>query len=477
MKPGGFNPRRTKVFLYAHTLALSAAALMAVNPRAGAQFEFSASSSSSSILVSNAVTYTINVTNLAGGTYQINVTNTFPTTAQLLGASFTLNAGTGTTYTNSNGFSFTILPDNGAWAQMTVQAAPTQAGSFTNTVTMFVLGLTNFTTNLVVQATNSVPPQADLGVTIIAPAQAVITNDWMTYEVIAANSGPSAAANVVLTNARPPGVILRGVSPPNYSVAGSNMIFNLGTLTNGACTNLQFTIQPTNVGPLTLSASIGAPGVLDTNLANNSASAKIIVTNYLSGLLLAVTNSPQTYDMQNNLVEQGVLVTNQGSNDVPAVRVVVSGLASTNVLFNAVGTNNGNPFVVYGSSLAAGQSVELLLQYAANNYFPFANSQLQAFAVQPPDLSAPLAGTVSTNLNIISIVRLSSGSMLIWFTSVSNQTYTVAYSDPPFTNWLTAQPSVLAPTTFTEWIDYGPPGTLSHPTNTPTRLYSVFQNP
>jgi len=465
-----------KVFLHLRRLALLATGLMAVCPRTGAQFEFSASSSSSSILVSNAVTYTINVTNLAGGTYQINVTNTFPTTAQLLGASFTLNAGTGTTYTNSNGFSFTILPDNGAWAQMTVQAAPTQAGSFTNTVTMFVSGLTNFATNVVVQVTNSVTPLADLGVAIIGPAQAVITNDRMTYDVIATNSGPSAAPSVSLTNTRPPGVILRGVSPPNYSVAGSNLIFNLGTLANGAYTNLQFTIQPTNAGVLPLSASIGASGVLDTNLANNTVSTNITVIAYLPGLLVAVTNFPQKYNMQNNLVEQSVLLTNQGTNDVFAVRVVVSGLAATNVLFNAVGTNNGNPFVVYGSSLAAGQSVELLLQYAANNYFPFASSQLQAFAVPPPDWGVPLAGPVSTNLNIISIVRLSSGSMLIWFTSVSNQTYSVAYSDPPFTNWLTAQPSVLAPTTFTEWIDYGPPGTLSHPTNTPTRLYSVFLN-
>ena len=61
------------------------------------------------------------------------------------------------------------------------------------------------------------------------------------------------------------------------------MIFNLGTLTSGAFTNFQFTVQPTNAGALNFSASVGAPGVIDTNTANNSASNNITVINYLPG--------------------------------------------------------------------------------------------------------------------------------------------------------------------------------------------------
>jgi hypothetical protein len=240
---------------------------------------------------------------------------------------------------------------------------------------------------------------------------------------------------------------------------------------------LQFTVQPTNAGVLKFSAFIGAPGVLDTNLANNTASTNITVANYLPGQLVAEISSPQTYNMQNNLVEQGVRLTNQGTNSVSAARVVVLGLAATNGLFNAVGTNNGNPFVVYGTRLDTNQSVGLLLQFAANNYFPFDNSQLPAFAVTPPNWTAP-AAPASTNINIIQIFRLSSGRMLIWFPSVSNRTYTVVYtSNLSSTNWLMAQPSVVAPTTFTEWIDYGPPATLSHPANASARFYRVFLNP
>jgi hypothetical protein len=33
------------------------------------------------------------------------------------------------------------------------------------------------------------------------------------------------------------------------------------------------------------------------------------------------------------------------------------------------------------------------------------------------------------------------------------------------------------PANYTYWIDYGPPGTAGHPTNTPVRFYRVFLNP
>ncbi|MGD0745614.1 MAG: DUF11 domain-containing protein [Verrucomicrobiota bacterium] len=465
-----------KIFLQTRMVVLLVAGLMAPGSRASAQLGVSVTSSASSILVSNSVTYTISVTNLTTGFFPVFVTNTFPATAQLLGAAFTLNSGN--TFTNANGFSFSTTLASGAPAQMTVQAEPTQAGLFTNTVSVFASGLTNFTTNLVAQVTNAAAPQIDLGVTISEPAQAVITNDWMTYGVTATNSGPNAASSVALTNALPPGVGLKGVSPTNQSffTAGSNLIFNLGTLTNGGYANLQFTVQPTNAGVLTFSASIGAPALLDTNPANNSASTNITVITYLPGQLVAVTNSAQGYNPQNGLVEQSIAVMNPDTNDVPAVRVVVTGL--TNRLFNAVGTNNGAPFVVYNAALNANQSVNMLLQYSAGAYFPFTNGQLHAFAVPVSDWSPPIATTTSTNLNLTRIVRLFNGNMLIEWPAVTNRTYTVVYSDNVlFSNAMMAPPSVVAPANEVQWIDYGPPTTVSAPTNTGSRFYRVFLNP
>ena len=351
------------------------------------------------------------------------------------------------------------------------------AGFITNMITVASFEVTNTaSTNVVVQVTNAPIITADLGVAVTGPRQPVITNDWVTYGVIASNAGPITATGVTLTNTLPAGVILLGAVPANYAAAGSNLVFNLGTLAAGGYTNFQFAIQPTNAGPLTLSASIGS-AVLDTNLANNSASTNITVTNYISEVLVAITNSAQAVNLQNGLEEQSILLTNPGASDIPAARVVVSGL--TRQLFNTAGTNNGLPFVDYSAELAAGRSVTLLLQYAPRGLLPFTNGQLHAFALPSvPDWTPPAATLTGTNLNINQIAKLSNGNMLIGWAAIPNRTYTVVFSDNvQFSNAMMAPPSVTAQANEWQWIDYGPPATVSAPTNASARFYRVFLNP
>jgi uncharacterized repeat protein (TIGR01451 family) len=313
--------------------------------------------------------------------------------------------------------------------------------------------------------------QADLGVAMTGPNQTVIANNLMTYSITVTNLGPNAASNVMLTNTLPPDVI--AISPTNQT-GGSNLIYNLGTLINGGYTNLQFTVEPTNVGVLLFSAFVGAPGVLDTNAANNFAGTNITVTNYLPGTLVVFTNSPQIINFQNALTEQSITLSNAGASSVPAAMVVVTGL--TNQLFNAVGTNHGSPFVYYSASLASGQSVSLLLQYYPRGYFPFANSQLSAFPVPLPNWTLP-AGTIDTNL-ITRMVELTNGDMLLEWPSTVGKTYTVIYSDNfSFSNAMIAPPVLVAPANRTQWIDYGPPTTVSPPASAGIRYYRVFQNP
>ena len=463
-----------KAFLHLRLLALVLVGTLAVCPRAGAQgFGLSVTNSANSIMVSNSLTYTINVTNLNGSSLQdVQVTNLLSASVQLV--SVLRSQGSFTNYGSVVVFDLGQFVNNGT-ALFMVTVQPTATGFLTNTVTVASAYTTNTaSTNVVVQVTNVVI-QADLGVSIAGPVQIVITNDWMTYGVTATNSGPDAAPNVVLTNALPPGVVL--IAPTNQGV-GSNLIFNLGTLANGGCTNLQFTVQPTNAGVLTLFASIGAAGVLDTNLANNSAGTNINVIGYLPGLLVAVTNSAQVYNPQNGLIEQSILLTNTGSTNVPAARVLVTGL--TNQFANAAGTNDGNPFVYYSTTLNTNQGVSLLLQYYVRTRSPFvfSNSQLQAFAVPVPDWTPPPATSASTNLDITRIIGLPDGTMLIEWPAMTNRTYTVVYSDNVlFSNAMMAPPSITALGTRLQWVDYGPPATVSAPTNASSRFYRVFLNP
>jgi uncharacterized repeat protein (TIGR01451 family) len=462
-----------KFFSKLRILALLVA-LTLTGARTEAQsFGLSVTTPTNSIAVSNSVIYTINVTNLTGFLLtDALVTNLFSTSVQFL-------SGSQAFATNSN----TAVFDLGAFAaagtvQLSLTVQPTSVGFITNTVTVATPDQTNTaSTNIVIQATNLVT-LADLGVAIAVPAQSVVTNDVTTYGVNVTNLGPSTAANVMLTNTLPPGVILIGVLPTNqtFSVASSNLIFNLGTLTNAGYANLQFTIQPTNAGALNFSASVGAAGILDTNTTNNSASTNITVISYLPGTLVAVTNSAQIVNHQNGLIEQSILLSNVGTNSVAAARIVVTGL--TNRLFNAVGTNGGSPFVIYGTTLATNQSVTLLLQYFPRNSFPFTNGQLNAFAVPVPNWTSPTVTATSTNLNITRIVTLTNGDTLIEWPAITNQSYTVVYSDNIlFSNAMIAPPAIVAPANEVQWIDYGPPTTVSSPTNASARFYRVFLNP
>jgi uncharacterized repeat protein (TIGR01451 family) len=438
-------------------------------------FGLSVTSSANSILVSNSLTYAITVTNLLGVLTDAVVSNTLPASVQVLSA--TNSQGVFTNYGNVAVFDLGQF-FFGDVAHLSLTVKPTATGFITNMIVVSTVDVTNTTaTNIVTQVTNIVI-QADLGVAITVPTTAVIVNDLTAYGVSVTNAGPNSAPDVFLTNTLPPDVILKGVLPasPAYTVVSSNLIFNLGVLNSGAFTNFQITIQPTNANVLDFFASVAAPGVLDTNTANDTASNSITVITNLPGQLVAVTNSMQKVNPQNGLIEQSILLSNIGTNDVPAARVVVTGL--TNRLFNAAGTNSGNPFVVYAFALGTNQSVNLLLQYFPRNSFPFTNGQLQAFAVPSPDLTPPASSSVSTNLNITRIVPLSNGNMLIEFPSITNRAYTVVYSDNvSFSNAMIAPPSITAPANEIQWIDYGPPTTKSAPTNSSARFYRVFLNP
>jgi uncharacterized repeat protein (TIGR01451 family) len=466
--------------------AMLATVLMAIGTRAEAQLGigYLVSGSPNPVGLNSNLTYTINLTNNTippNSVPFIYVTNTLDVHSTLISATNAYSIGSfGSTATNGNIVVFGLVPfgQNGI-AQMTIVVQPTAVGFITNTVTFNINGVTNISGNVINQVTNAVLAQADLAVAITGPASAVFTNDWMTYGVNVTNLGPNDASNVMLTNTLPPGVAFKNFSPSNQvpNVQGGNVILSLGTLASGAFTNFLLTVQPTNAGASTFVSVVNSTSVTDPVTTNNTATSNIPVLNYFAGQFTTSIVSTQKYNPQNGLVEQLIVVTNIGTTGTNAVRVVVTGLS--NQLYNAWGTNSGYPFVVYATNLDAGRSVSLLLQYIASAYFPFTNSQLQAFAVSIPNLAPPPGVAVSTNLNIAHIIRLAaSGDMLIEFPSLTNRTYTVVYSDNVwFSNAMLVPPSILAPANRTQWIDYGPPGTVSHPTNTSVRFYQVFLNP
>lgn len=233
-------------------------------------------------------------------------------------------------------------------------------------------------------------------------------------------------------------------------------------------------MQPTNTGALT---NIILPFVASVDAGHAEAVAvtnDITIFPFDTSQLVAANFSAMTYDPQNGLLEQTIQLSNIGANRIASSRVIVSGL--TNVLFNAVGTNNGNPFVQYSTNLAPGQSVNLLMQYFVPTRQTIVVPNSSYAAVPVPTVTPPLPA--GTPVPVTLVTNLPGGRLLIEFQSIPGRTYTVLYGDDPaMTNVLAAAPAIVAPADRTQFIDYGPPETISLPTSVASRFYLVVLHP
>lgn len=458
-----------------------------VEASTSAGFGLSAYNSTNSAFLTNTIYTIISLTNNTGET----LTNTFITNDFSGAVTFSTFTNTYDTnnyiaITNENSFSIDLLVfTNGTVYQLILPWQPGTAGQITNSITVSALQVTNTAATNLVTSVFAGAANLAVGISYVSLASIttnywVITNDWLTYAVSVTNEGPDTATGVLLTNVLPTGSILKKVSGNNYSTVSNTMVFNLGTMADQASVTYQITIQPTNAGAFALVDEVGATNLLVTNVLESTATDDFFVTNYIATLTVA-TNSGQTLNYQNGLMEQTVLANNTSGSTAAAVRVVVTGL--TNELFNAYGTNNGSPFVTCPANVAAGGGAQLRLQYfprTASSSFPFTNGQLHAYVVPASVLQyTPYPpASYSTNLNISRLVRQSDGDVLIEFPSTLGSSYTIVYSDNVlFSNAMIAAPAYIAPANRVQWLDYGPPATSSAPTNSTQRFYRVYLNP
>ena len=456
-------------------LVLLALLGLAAEPSVQAQFFVYATTGPTNAIVNAPVTFTLELTNVTGvQLLSVVVTNTFigPASPQFVNAT---NSTPGTIFTNASGVIFDLgTMINGATARLSITLKATTAGLFTNSFEIASTYGTNIsTTNLVVQV---FPVTSDLAVSLTPPSLPLLAGDTTTYSVTVTNLGTNAAAGVTLTNSGFNVLKLTGLTPTNqsYTLTNGQLVFNLGTLSGRTGKNFLFDVQPTNAGPLNLFATIAATNIIESNAANNTAGTNITVGSLVTGNLLATNATPMTLNRQTGLMEQTVRLVNVSTNDVASARVIVSGL--TNRLYNAAGTNNGNPYVVYSAALAASQSVDLLLEYFAPARVPFnvANSDYTAVATE----AAIVSVTSVPGANITLVTNLGPAGILIEFEAITNRTYTIYYSsNASFTTPGMAQPSVVAPANRVQWIDNGPPKTSSHPTTESSRFYRVLLNP
>jgi len=433
----------------------------------GAAFDITVTPSATQVTVGSDLSYTIVVQNISS----IPLGNPVVTASFGTGANFVSATNSNGTWTNSaTGVAFSMNPVAfGEFFTNSFLIRPTVAGTLTNTVIAAADGVFPVT-NIVTTAVISGVSGSILRMTVSAPATPLIVGDSVTYKLTSTNLGPDRVTGLVLSNFLSAPALFQGVAPGNVQVTSNNnaFLFNIGALEKDAGTNLSVTVETTTAGLLTVSLA----GIAPVTISNTPASITLTVVTPNTNQLVATAVPGQSYNPQTGLMEQTVHLQNIGATStVSSARVVVVGL--TNFLYNAVGTNSGNPFVVYGLPLGPGETVDLILEYFVPTRLPIADPNFIAYEVPNPGLAAP----TSAPPNITLVTNLAPDRVLIEFESVPGNGYLILYSDnASFTNALTAQPAVAAQANRVQWIDDGPPKTIIRPgfPGATTRFYRVI---
>lgn len=221
-----------------------------------------------------------------------------------------------------------------------------------------------------------------------------------------------------------------------------------------------------------MAGSVSASGYLDSQTTNNTALLELKVSPQPTNQLTVRTVSSQVFDPQTGTLEQEVEILNTRSQDIPGFRLSVGGLSGQ--LLEAVGTNNSLPYVAYPGVVHPGQAVDLWLHFFVLDRNPVTNLVYSAVAFTASVPSLPTIGSLTPG----SIVVLPNGGTLVEFPSVAGASYVVVYaSNAAFTDAAVSLPVVVAHADRTQWVDFGPPLTISPPTHQPNRFYKVYPKP
>ena len=232
------------------------------------------------------LTYTIAAGN--GGPDPVTgavVTDVLP--AALLGATWTCVASPGSSCTPSGAGDINDsvnLPVGGSVTYtLTATVASGATGTLSNTVTITPpAGVTDpDPASNTATDTDTLAPQADLGITKTDSADPVSPGDPLTYLVTVANAGPSDATVVTMTDTLPSGVTFVSSVPPSptCTLAGPTLTCALGSLAAGA--NATVTIDVTVNGSATgmlVNTAVVAANEPDPDSANNAAVEATVVS-------------------------------------------------------------------------------------------------------------------------------------------------------------------------------------------------------
>jgi uncharacterized repeat protein (TIGR01451 family) len=322
------------------------------------------------VVVGQALSYTITVSNLSGNPATGSVlTDQLPS-----GVTFVSATSSQGTVTQSGGTVTANLGTvtNGTNATVTINVIPTTAGTLSNTAAATTTaGDTNPSNNVSTTTTVNVPGAgaADLLITKSANPTTGAVGQNLTYTLTVTNLSNNPATGSVVTDVLPAGVTFVSVSSSQGTATQSNGIVtaNLGTVNNGTPATVTLIVTPTTAGTVTNTATATTTAG-DVNPANNTASLTTTINPVTDLQVTKSVNSSQVTVGQN--VVYTITVSNLSStpavgstltDNLPSGVTFVSGTTSQGTL-----THSGNNVSVNLGTVNSGSPVTITLTATAN---------------------------------------------------------------------------------------------------------------
>ena len=286
------------------------------------------------------------------------------------------------------------------------------------------------------------------------------------------NQGPSDASGVSLqlSEVLPEGVTVDSISPANGTTFADS-IWSVGNLAAGNSSSIiyYFQVPGTVKGGVDLISSQATVNTSNEPLLNPEDDATSIATDIVSPSNTEIAGGAIELDFQTGLFKQVVTITNNNLGTLPAFRVLVGGLPIGVTVANSQGDVLGNSFLLFNQALESGESIELTVEYlqadASGGFEPTFEMEL---------LDRVENQSAGEGVEVDRCEVLENGDVLIEFPSQIGATYTVQYSQNGEA-WNNVVPDITAGGTRLQWIDNGPPKTISHPSGEKLRLYRVIK--
>ena len=230
------------------------------------------------------------------------------------------NAPTGTTYTPGTGIWNVGDIASGTSTALSIVAnvQATTANVITNTASVTA----SSSNDLVVgnnQASASLTPETvDIGLTKMVDNMAPNIGDQVTFTIVASNTGPSTATNIVITDPLPAGLNLVSASPSLGNFNPATGVWTIDSLNAVGSANLSIVATVNSNAAQINTATLTSVDQTDTNASNNQATATLTARTANLSLTKTVNNSIANVGDD---VTFTVTVNNAGPNDATGVQV------------------------------------------------------------------------------------------------------------------------------------------------------------